>query len=388
MAGALTQRLGLFAAALPPDYALTFYDAGPYTTSSGGTQDVCTFLVTAAQLSASAQYLVFWSAQATNNNTSSGSHSLRVNGSAVSTAQLITIQTTSPQDQSVLGGVYLFAPGGSPVDTTFVIRVAAAASAVATGRNSRITLLKLGANDAATENNSSVGGSGSSPTNVVTHNWTPGTVGDYVVIGWCDASGNNTSGPRVRMSYASVDTEILWRAPSGDKCSHMFLQYASAVAASAQSATIGVYRASLGATTTSVRCGIATIRADRFNAAFHDRLGASSTGTETSYTAGQTMTYTPAAAVQLTLVMSGTSGDSTSESAYLKVVDDATDRVENIRQPGTANGQNMVVFHDVRTYTAVSRTWTVQRKTETSANASVLTPSTIIGFDLTGVAVP
>lgn len=378
----------VFASGAVASYPLTNFAAGPTIANTNAQTTALTLTANAADLTASATYMGIYSCEALTDHTTGAGNTVRVTDGVTTyvSALMGAKNVSTPQDKRAIAGLFQFQPGASPATTNFNLTTQDTASGTATVQNSRVTLIKLGADDFSAV---STGGTISSATysTFCTLNFTPASAGDYLLI--ASATMRSNGGGRItRAKLVCGASTIEYIARAADLTDSPFLWIMPLTGLSgAQTATIQVRSDGAGTITVDDLC-IFAIRRDRFAAVYSAVLGADAAGTETTYTEALATTNTPIAANHLALWAWGQEGSLTTESIYTQVTDGGSVLVENITEPRGAvadDSATMCGAHTVAAYTATSRKHAIDRKSESGATSRVRQNATIAVFNLTGI---
>ncbi len=365
-------------------YPLTAGAAGPVTTAAGGTSTMVSLALTGAQFSAGATYLGLWSLEQLSTTTGLNGINSEVYNGATKLAGVNTNfkNVSTPQDKRAVLGLFRYQPGASPSAITFDLKITAAASNTCTGQKARVSLLKLGSDDFST---TATGGSQSSTSysTYATLNFTPATAGDYVLVAFAKASGNQSGATSiVKLVCASQTIEYQAQCPDFGENAFVFILPLTGLSG-AQTATIQMRGPNGVATIAISDISIFAIRRDRFAGVYTQALAADAAGTETSYTEAASNTAITLQADHMLITSLGETGSSSSESIYAELVDAGVQIMEDIAEPRGTNA-TLVGFHDVRNYANAVRKWAIDRKSESGSTSTVLANAAIAVFDLTG----
>jgi hypothetical protein len=370
----------------PASYDLTSFAAGPVSPTSGNTLTLASLAVTAGQFTANATYLGLASAELLRASTAGATRMFVNDGSTDLTRANINFKNVStPQDKRAVCSLFRFQPGASPANTTFDLKIEAQAGATSTGQNGRVTLLKLGSDDFSAIDLTGGTRSSSSYATFLTLNFTPASSGDYIILGYCRA-GSNGGGRYSRVKMVCGGQTIEYYGLPADSSDNPFLFILPLTALSgAQTATLEMASDGIG-TVTIDELHLFAIRRDQFDAVYTAKLGATASGTETTYTEAHATTNTPAAVPHLTIAGWGQGGSSTTETIYSQFTDDGSVIAENIAEPRNSSADRNVMCgaHTVATYSAASRKQAIDRKSESGATSRIQQNAGIAVFNLNG----
>lgn len=358
---------------------------GTVSDSAGSWTNVVSLPVTSGRLEASTDYMVVWTADVSMSlNTSRVGARLTKDGAAVVTANR---EPRIAGDWMPVGGAYIYTTPATPVDVTFTIDIErVVASGTAQGKNGRLTLLKMTANDKHTTTTARATMTSSTFATKATLSFTPASIGDYIYVATFLVDGSDLSRAQVRFNDGSAGSTFTIECNgTSSRIPVTLIWYRSSVAASAQS--LRVEQASLLATTIGIsEIRIVALRVDDFANVYSNRLSANDDGDETSYTATATQTFTPAAEYHLTLA-SWAFSNANGDQVHTRLSDDGLE--VDAASPHDTNAALTIHFPGVASrvgnYTAVSRTQSIQRKgSNPGTDSRVCAGSAIACLDLGG----
>jgi len=344
-------------------------------------------------IDAGSNYVGFFSCEAQQTSTTGNTQTqVVVAGSTIHATPLENDVRSSTEFRSH-GGIFFIQNAGAATSKTIKLQGRSTVTGTATFRNSRISLLKLGANDVLLESlalqsltNTTTN---KTATTVATLSFTPPTSGDYLIItSFLPQLLNSTN---VYWGFqltdgATTTTELGMRPEGGSQEPTVFM-WKLAGLSGAQSINLNIRQMGTGATTIGIaEIRMLALRLDRFSAAYITSLAADDTGTQSTYTTSLTQTFTPAAHDHLILaawMQMGIAGGSNTVSGQF--LDDGTTIDEVIAQTSfePANDGNRQAFsHRIATLAASSRTQSIQRKSAATGSNTVKVGSAIVTLDL------
>ena len=363
------------------------------TTEAAGTMTDMADLGT-VDLEAASNYFGVFSMDALNSGTTGTTQSrVLVNGSTIHTAATLVNDVRAATEYRSHAGIFFIQNAGGATTATVKLQGARRTTGTATFKNRRLSLMKMGANDAIAESIAAQSFTNTTTNKtaqtVATLSFTPPSSGDYIIM--CSLMPNLTSASNVafgvQLSDGTNSTTELKIRPEGGSQEPIVLVWPRTALSGAQSFTLKIRQTGTGLAT--IRCAeirICAIREDRFANVYKTRLGSTSAGTETAYTTALTQTFTPAAADHITLA-SWMQESTFGNQATVKYDDGGTAVDELLTQDGVSSAGNANVpgfSHRLTAYAASSRTQTIQRKVN-AGTSRVYVESQIVTFDLTGL---
>lgn len=326
-----------------------------------------------------AQYVVFWSTKSTKATSATYAETglyLTSAGHSSSTTQYFSATTPSRPGS----GMMVFTGDG----TVKTIRLSGGSSAGnATFTESSIFVLKLGATDYASQGPANQTANSTTPVTMLTHTITPPSARDYLVIGYSSVGNGPTTSSPVLQVFDGATWEGGITAVAGGTSHHapLFISRKVNVATS-----LAVELRKRTTSTTAHDFSYASFVAldlSRFTDAQATTLAAISTGSETTYTTAITQTFTPQAADYLFLATSHIQRSANNGLLFTKGTDGGTDLSEATSETGHMSN----IIARKQTYTATSRTQTLQRKGDNATPVQTMQAgtSTIAAICLTGL---
>ncbi len=364
--------------------------SGETSTSSTTLSNLFSTTVLASQQQASQTYLGFWSAEfQSNTNSVYASLQLTKNGTAVFPVNAL-LRTNYTTEYGAAGGLFIHSAGGTPADATYAIQYAPSSAATMKGRNSRLSWIKMGANDVYATALASQTSAITTQSDAASITFTPPTTGDYLIL--CSFTvGNSASTQSALVQVTDGTTSSPELTLYGSPSTHHIGMIPLVLSSASGSKTVALkYRSSsTGNTVTISNVVLVALRLDRFAANYKTIMGSASTGTETTYTAAASQTFTPTAAPHLTIAawnVSGAAASSTNRT-QVKYTDDVTDvGVSDMALVSSTAGRAIVAMtHQISTYAASSRTQTLYRASNSAASVSIGAGSGIITLSLSGL---
>lgn len=370
------------------------YDTNESLAEQSTTSDTLTGGSITASLANGGDYLFLWTQDVQSSSSSSFAGSdVLVNGASIFSnfPSVLPRETGSPIDYQTMGGLFRHTASGA--SETFTVRgTRAVGAATLKLRNSRLSYIRMGANDQYTQ---SLGGQTfSDPANKTAQtaaslSFTPPSAGDYIVMASFLVSMTNSTNVSYGMELTDGTTttgEVICRPPdTSDKCPMLLILPLSSISGS-KTISLKVRQTGSGGTNIGVsEIRMVALRSDRFPSVHSVIAGSSSSGTEGSYTdTGATQTFTPSAGDYLTISAWQMGNSSTTVSAYSQYLDGADTVNEFIREYGaaSANWGLGASGHRISTYTASSRKQVIQRRSEGTSNNQVQASAAIVTFGL------
>lgn len=345
-----------------------------------------TYTFAAADQDASSDYLVLWSCEVSPESTSSDVQ-LRVTqaGSTVAAGNNEAKEGGTPVDYISQGGFFRFQSASTPADTAYAIQIKNEVAGTDDFlKNCRLSIIKLGANDAFVESTARVQTTSSTFQAGAALSFTPPSSGDYIILASFQGDASSTTGKsEFRLSDG---TNTSWTLLYGPRDSNTIT-----------SGVMGWHRTSLtGSLTYTLQyrnssagnaCGVSNqrivaLRLADFDNTWVTTLGSTSTGTQTTYTDALTLTQTTQGRDHLELAAWAMLGDNTSQSHFTRFLSDATSVDEHLHEAYVSDGHTRAFSQRIANLSAASHTWKIQRHTETSANTSVIAGAVIVVLDL------
>jgi hypothetical protein len=375
MAGVVAHMLGINAAAgggggTPTPVTRQIYSsevAGPVNNTDATTP---TSLVTLTFTpDASATYAIFWSAEFSFN--VAANMALIVYEAGVESLRAFESpkELGAPIDYKQRGGFLIHAAGGSPSSTTWEIKVVrTGGSGTASAKNGRLVAVRLESFDHYAESLGADSQTGTTYLDKASTTFDAGTAQDYLVIGSGIQEPSSGNATRSRLSDGTNATYVV---EFHGGASQLF-PFGIAWVRTGLSGSV-TFKTQFSAHAAGVTCAtsnnrILALALGSFHDNYNTTLGSSSAGTDIAYTDALTMTDTPAAADHLEVACWHARSSGTTITAYTQFRDDATTISENVVEvPSATSGRGMSCFVvKAVTYAAASRTWDIQRKSETN----------------------
>lgn len=385
--------IGAAAAAATNPVYVTNENLGSVTEAAGTMTDLAD--LGTVGLDAASNYLGIFSADASNSASSGTTNSqVLVAGASIHATVLNNDVRAASEFRSHAGIFFIQNAGGA---TTKAVKLQGDRGLIgtATFRNRRLSLLKMGSQDALVESLAAQAFSNTTTNKTAqtaaTLTFTPATAGDYLLI--CsfiprlDNASNVFFG--MQLSDGTNSTTEVGVRPEGGTQEPTVLMWKRTAISGAQNISLLIRQTGTGLTT--IGCAeirICAIRLSRFANSYITTLGADDSGTQTTYTTSLSQTFTPAAASHLTLAAWNQFGNGSANTASGQYTDGATTLNEEITLDNfeTAGNRGRPGFgHRIATYAASSRTQKIERKSSTST-AGVRVGAVIATLDLTGIS--
>lgn len=334
-----------------------------------------------------ADYLVIWTCELNGDLTTFNGTVARIAEGGTTIDQVIHVPTLTADTAAwaLQGGFYKHTSGGSPVPLTLTLDIKrhddSSLPMTPKGRQARIIVLRLEADDQWAENTAPQTTFSNTPVDGLSLNFTPGTAGDYLVLGLGMVAGGTVSErPSMRLYDGTVGTPDQVYEVRG---LHGFMSavhpWVKTGVSGAQTWKLQYWdKSNFGVTLSGAR--IVALRMDGFSHVFRSELNAMNAGGETGYTDALTLSRDVQAKDFLAIGVwnEGRSGANTNLFGA-QFVDDAGSINENLETVGPQDAANVNPGFSVRlaAYSAARRTWHIQRKSPGFANAQIVTPGLI-----------
>jgi hypothetical protein len=358
--------------------------------SAGTYTDALSTTFLGSQLQANKTYLGIWTAQVTSTSTASASAQLLIAGVSQEVQNPNLAKVTTPIDQLCYGHIFQFQPGASPANTAFEVQFKRGASGTATMSNTRLSLLKLGADDFYSESLTRVTTTSTTLTTGASITFTPATAGDYIII--CTFDTDHAVGGPVGVALTDGTTstgEVTNHGANSnntEKVPGMLILQLTGVSGAK---TVNLQYRSVASSTSGLQnMRFCALRKDRYANVYTTALGADNTGTETTYTDALSQTFTPAAADHLLVGAWNENGSVSGDSVFSLLDDGGTTTEELICDPNSGTSANYGKFgfaHRIATYAASSRTQRIRRHGQTTTTARVRAGARIATLSLAGL---
>jgi hypothetical protein len=385
MAGALTHALGRAAAA--GGGSAYYGTAEDLTGAAVSNTTYADKLSTSPTLVNGRTYLLVWTADVVFGvNGSLVRAQLTVNGASQGEQTVQAARTGSPYDRLQVGGFAFHTAGASAVPFAIQAKVVSSSH---TFSNYRITWLALDASHDYTQVSLTRQTTTSSSLQTAA-TLTFSDTGNYVVLVSFELDASTTTA-QFQISDGTVTIGTSTITPESAP-SYAFPVVAMLdIGSVSGSKSITVKYRSDGVNTvgiTNVR--ILAIRLNRYAYSYKTTLSADNGGTNSSYTAALTQTFTPASGPHLALAAWGMAGDTGSaQFNYGRFSDGGTITDESIavaRSSVTANRWMSAFGHQQATYAASSRTQSIDRHRDTTNTVYIEAKAMILTLDLTGIS--
>lgn len=347
-------------------------------------------------LASNTDYMFLWSQDVQTDSTLSPADSdIEIGGSTIFTVRptITPREVGSPIDYQTMGGMFRVQEGSSPSLVTHRVKGKRGASAANLKiRNSRLSYVKLSANDVYAE--SIARQTWADPTNktkqtAATLSLTGGGF-DWLILAsfLIDKTAGTNTDYLAELTDGTTSAGDHWAGPAGpnDRCPMMICGYFPA-ASGAKTYSLKVQQPNTGSCTIGIsEIRMLAIRLDRYTSFRQAKIFANSTGSDSTYVTAVSQTFTPNAGDFLSIASWNMASSSTTASAYSQFLDGADTVNEFIREFGTATDRGVpAVSHRLATYAASSRTQAIQRHGEGAVNNVVKDLATINCLELTGI---
>jgi hypothetical protein len=348
--------------------------------------DLVTLSISAGSLTPNTDYLILWCCEGKHSAVSALTGArLFQDGAAELVRQVIApLAINLPEDYYSMGGIERLQVGSTPANVEYKLQVAnLSGTGTAAAKRARVTLIPMGSDDFYSVS------AGRQTTNLTTFQtaaslvFTPATSGDYLIIATAQGDGGGTVQPRFRVSYSGGDTGDVAsnQGSSSERRPLAFLIRRNSLSGS-QTINWDYRSANTGARVGISEMRFAAIRIDARDDFNMTTLGTTSTGSSGSYASALSQTFTPTAAEHISIAAWRMTGSSTTLSNQSQYVDGATVTNEHIFLPRNANADYRYGFtHNVETYTATSRTQSIDRLSEAANTTSITDTAAIACFE-------
>jgi hypothetical protein len=301
------------------------------------------------------------------------------------------LRTNYNTEYPAIGGMFLHDAGSTPADVTYALQYAPVSSSTLKGRNARLSWLKLSSSDFVTTSYTTQTTTSTTQIDAATLAFTPPSAGDYMVL--CSFTLSNSGGTATAFVQLTDGTtsgpEIALFGGTGSKFTAL-LPLSLVGISGAKTVSLKV-RSSTGSNTVTIMgVTLVALRLSRFANVYTNLLSAANGGTDTTYTATATQTFTPAAAKHLSIATWNVYGAAASSSSrtQVKFTDGADDVTVSDMALVSSTASRAIVGAAARVadYTAASRTQTLFRAANGGQTVNVGVGSGIITLSLAGLS--
>lgn len=351
--------------------------------------DVVTYTFPASSQEAGASYVVFWNAAAFGGSTSVD-YLIRVTEGGVARAavNVENKEATTPPDRDQQAGFFVFTAAGAPADTTFAIQLQTESTSTSSAYNGYLRIVKLPAGSAWSEQTGTQTLTGSSTFTDVTDSGIS-VSGDHILFASVEAGTQSFSfAVDVAINVDGIVSNSLTTGVSdtSNSSAHMVIARANV----SGTAKLQFRQTTSSAGNAEVRNRrLLAIPASAFRNVHTAILGAESSGTNTTYTTALTNTQTVSAGNHLLIGAIGLHPGSTTASSYARLTSGGAQVDEFIREGGSATSPLAIpsgAIIRLENYSAGPRTWTIDRKSESTNTTRILAGSAIAVIDLDDAA--
>lgn len=369
-----------------------FYSGGSGSTATTRAQ-AHSYTFSSGNQKASTDYLVFFYIESLNNNTTANHQTYFEDTTGAVDLADFSIEDKDATDYTSVSWFTKWTSAGTPVDQTWAIDVESDSGTV-TYTNPKILVIEMHADDEyqATDSASSI--SATSYTTVETLSFTPGSTGDYLIMGACSIeSGTNVF--NVKLDHSSTaysegaiggkDSEDIPHWVGGMKLSSL---------SGAQSITLQAFRSAGSGGSNFKQRRIVALRLDTFDNHYYAESRSESSTTSATYVNKLTNSHTPLNKAHVYFAGALGSSKNTSDSVHMRFQKDTTDYGENVREGATAatywpfldfysetpaaSTMDLNIDYHQRGGTAyIKDAWTVSLQTEGAA-ATFMVPDTVM----------
>lgn len=364
---------------------------GEQTTTGTTLSNLLSTTVIAANQTPNAKYVGFFGAEF--NNATNGVETkvqLTKNGVAVFPSDML-LRTNYNTEYPAIGGMFLHDAGATPADVTYALQYAPVSASTLKGRNARLSWLKLGANDASMTSYEAQTTTSTTQVDAGVLTFSPPSAGDYMVL--CSFTLSNSASTATAFVQLTDGTtsgpEIALYGANSSKFTAL-LPLSLVGVSGAKNVSLKVRSSSGTNTITIMGITMVALRLSRFANVYSNLLSGANTGTDTTYTATATQTFTPAAAKHFSIATWNVYGGAASSTSrtQVKFTDAGTDvGVSDMALVSSTASRAIVgAAHRVADYTATSHTQTLFRAANAGASVSIGQGSGIITLSLAGLS--
>lgn len=360
------------------------------TTSNTVWSDAVSYTFAAADQVASSVYALLWGG-AFGADTNSSDYKVQVleDANVKASLSIEPREIVSPVDRDQLAGIAFITAASTPVDKALNVQIESEVfGTTTTAHNAMLRLLKLPtgsvyAESAAQQNYTSQ----ASFADKTGASITVSTSTEYFFIVTAEVQNRDITGFAGEVGL-NINGSIVNSLPCGTSDIDTWAQ------------CLVVYKGTPAGTTAKVQCrqttsdsaqlrirnvSILAVPTGAFRNVYYQQLASNSDGPEPTYTTALTMTQTVAAGDHLVIAPLQLHSGSNSRSAYCRLTSGGSQVDEHIREPGSSTpplGAPSGGFFRLESYSAGSRTWTLDRKSETSDTTRLNAGSSILVIDL------
>lgn len=363
---------------------------GPTAESAGVLTTLLTMSRLGADFTPSATYVCFFAVDAESSAATTDIHVEVTAGATTVYTRNLAAATSTPLEKPTCSGMFLYSPGASPGAVDFRIKGNRVSSGTVTFTNMRLTILKLGTDEFSQENLAGGNTTSSTLQTADTFQFTPSSPGNYVILCHYDlTSAAITNSPMAVVSDGTTSVGQNNPGPIGanNQVVGTVVMIPITGASGLQTLTLKCRSVNNSTQVTWSNIRWVALRESRYNAVNKARISSDNSGTETSYTASVSQTWTPAAHDHLTLGIYGAFNTSATASVSTRFVDGGTTVNEQTIDMGRNNeslGACPAISHRLAAFAASSRTQTLDRLAE-SGTAGLRSGAAIVTLDLFGV---
>lgn len=374
----------------PLDY-FTGETTGNVTDSAGTFIDLVDLGV--VDLAAGSDYVCFYSTDVNLSSTSGLTETrILVDGVTIySTAIKADLRSTA--DYLSHAGMFVIQNPGASRSATIKLQARRVTAGTATFRNSRVSGIVLGPDDAFAEElalQTWAHPTNKTPQLAATLSFSAPDSSDYLILASflpnITAVGGCTEVVTISDGSDATSEIALSRGTSDGSLNPTVLMWPQSGLSGAQDFFLYARQSGVGATTIGIsEIRMVAIRLDRFASVHQTRLtGGDNSGADTTFTSGLSQTFTPAANNHLTLASWLQSNDTVNQVSYVRYSDGGTviDEINGQDYSGSEDGHIQGFSHCIAEYAATSRTQALQRKTGGAGNAHLKRDAQIITIEL------
>ena len=330
---------------------------------------------------ANASYLYIWSALIQASSTSADVKVSLRNGAA-DTGTLLGAGNFEDKDITDFHPVFGLAKesfGEAPAAQTITLNFEPESTNTAEIKEARIIAIKLTADDVFAEDVSDQTNTDTAFATAVTLNWTPGSAGDYLLLGSCESKFSTGTGEVItKMVHGGIDYGESTVRPKDLTNYHSSGHFVRLPALSgAQAATLQFARSATAAGTANCRrARLAVLRLNSFANVYHGEDRSRTTTTSPTFGDKATASGTSVAADHLILACGIRDAAATANSALTKVREGTTDLIAEASQENTVSSTVIDVPGDYcqmmrRAETAAAKNWHVAFASENSVSTGM-----------------
>lgn len=369
---------------------ITTYGAtsGSTTNSTTSWSNSLTYNFSASDQIACVTYAVFWQGAYSHNNGAGDYEVQLLEGATIRSAiRVRPKEVNTPNDRDLQGGFCFFTAAPSPQNVSFSLRFRPVSSGQAsTAHNGQLRIVRLSSNSVWSESALTE----QSLTSNANFNDVTGSAvslsGEFLVLISAECQTSDRSSYATKLGI-NVDGSIVSWLPAGSSSDSTFntCMVAEKINAS-NSAKVQFSQSTSDSDSVKVRrVRLLALKVADYRNIFFGKLSSNQSGTQTTYQDALSLTASVSAGNHFVIGSATFHVASASASGFLNFLSAGVQLDEHIREgiSGTIpKGAYASQLQRLENYSAGSRTWKIQRKSESSVTNAVLTGSSISIIDL------